>query len=436
MINFLNKHFHISEKGSTIMREIIGGCVTFLAMSYILVVNAGILSASGMDYQALIVATALASGIGTILSGLIANAPCGLSTGLGVNAFFSYTLCLTTGYTWQQCLGITFISGLIFLIIMLTPLRNKIVNIIPHALKRAISVGIGLFIALIALFNGGIAVTANGILSLGDITHGTALLALIGIVITVILMLFKVKGAVLLGIIATTLIGIPLGVTNTNVHLSFDSINVAPVFFKLSLSGLTKFGIIPLFTAIFTLVLIDIFDSVGTLTGILSECDMIDAEGEIKDTTMTKALIADAAATCTGALVGVSTCTNFVEASSGVASGARTGLASIITGILFLLSCFLAPLLGIIPSAATVAALFIVGVLMFKNVKYIDWSDLEIAIPCFLTIAFMPFSYSISNGIGMGIITYTLIKMIRGKFKEIHPLMYVLSILFILMFIL
>ena len=432
----LERIFHIHERGSTVTREIIGGIVTFLAMSYILVVNAGILSAAGMDYNALIVATALASGVGTLISAFIANAPCGLSTGLGVNAFFSYTLCLTTGYHWQQALAITFISGILFLIIMLTPLRNKIIDVIPAPLKRAISIGIGMFIALIALFNGGIVETANGILSLGNITSGAPLLALIGIALTIILMLFKVKGAILIGIILTTLIGIPMGITNTNVDLSFANISVEPVFFKLSFEGLTQFGVIPLITAIFTLLIIDIFDSVGTLTGILSECDMIEEDGSIKDQTMTKALIADAAATCTGALIGTSTNTNFVEASSGVAAGARTGLASVVTGVLFLLSCFLAPLLAAVPSASTVAALVVVGVLMFKNVKYIDWTDFEVAVPCFLTIAFMPFSYSISNGIGVGIISYVLIKLFRGKFKEIHPLMYVLAALFVLMFIL
>ena len=269
----LERIFHIHERGSTVAREIIGGIVTFLAMSYILVVNAGILSAAGMDYNALIVATALASGVGTLLSAFISNAPCGLSTGLGVNAFFSYTLCLTTGYHWQQALGITFISGVLFLIIMLTPLRNKIVDVIPGALKRAISIGIGLFIALIALFNGGIVETANGILSLGNITSGTPLLALIGIALTIILMLFKVKGAILIGIILTTLIGIPMGITNTAVSFTAENMSVAPVFLKLSFEGLTQFGVIPLLTSIFTLLIIDIFDSVGTLTGILSECD-------------------------------------------------------------------------------------------------------------------------------------------------------------------
>ena len=435
MRNFLDSHFHITERGSTISREIIGGLVTFLAMAYILVVNPSILGATGMDYTALVVATALASAIGTLLTGFIANAPIGQSTGLGVNAFFAYTLCLKMGYTWQQCLGITFISGLVFLGIMLSPLRNKIIDVIPAALKRAISVGIGLFVTLIAFFNTGIIQTANGILDLGLITSGPGLLAIIGLAITALLMIFKVKGAILIGIIAATLIGIPMGVTNVNIT-SLASVSVAPVFFKLSFTGLLSAGVVPLLTSIFTLAIIDTFDSVGTLTATLAECDMIDENGNVKDKTMTKALIADAAATCTGALTGVSTITSFVESSAGIAAGARTGLASIVTGILFLLSCVLAPFAGIVPSAATAAALIIVGVLMFKNVKYIDWTDLEIAIPAFLTIVAMPFTYSISNGLGFGFISYVLIKMVRGKFKEIHPLMYVLAALFVLMFIL
>jgi AGZA family xanthine/uracil permease-like MFS transporter len=435
MNNFLEKRFHIAERGSTISREIIGGLVTFLAMAYILVVNPSILGATGMDYTALVVATALASGIGTLLTALIANAPIGQSTGLGVNAFFAYTLCLKMGYSWQQCLAITFISGLVFLGVMLSPLRNKIIDTIPASLKRAISVGIGLFVTLIAFFNAGIIQTANGILDLGVITSGPGLLAIIGLAITAILMIFRVKGAILIGIIAATLIGIPMGVTNTHIS-SLASISVAPIFFKLSFTGLLSAGIVPLLTSIFTLAIIDTFDSVGTLTATLAECNMIDENGQVMDKTITKALVADAAATCTGALTGVSTITSFVESSTGIAAGARTGLASIVTSILFFLSCFLAPVAGIVPSAATAAALIIVGVLMFKNVKYIDWTDLEIAIPAFITIVAMPFTYSISNGLGFGIISYVLIKMIRGKFKEINPLMYVLAALFILMFIL
>ena len=435
MNNFLEKRFHIAERGSTIGREIIGGLVTFLAMAYILVVNPSILGATGMDYTALVVATALASGIGTLLTAFIANAPIGQSTGLGVNAFFAYTLCLKMGYSWQQCLAITFISGLVFLGIMLSPLRNKIIDTIPASLKRAISVGIGLFVTLIAFFNAGIIQTANGILDLGVITSGPGLLAIIGLAITAVLMIFHVKGAILIGIIAATLIGIPMGVTNTSIT-SLASISVAPVFFKLSFTGLLSAGIVPLLTSIFTLAIIDTFDSVGTLTATLAECNMIDENGQVMDKTMTKALVADATATCTGALTGVSTITSFVESSAGIAAGARTGLASFVTGMLFLLSCFLAPITGIIPSAATAAALIIVGVLMFKNVKYIDWTDLEIAIPSFLTIVAMPFTYSISNGLGFGIISYVLIKIIRGKFKEINPLMYILAALFILMFIL
>lgn len=431
----LEQFFHIKERGSTIGREIIGGLVTALSMLYILVTNAGILSAAGMDYTMLIAATAFATGVGTLLSAFISNTPTGLSTGLGVDAFFSFTLCLTIGYTWQQALAITFISGIIFLVVMLTPLRNKIVDAIPAPLKRAISVGIGLFIALIGLFNSGVVETTNGLLTMGNITSGAPLLAIIGIIITVLLMVFKVKGAILIGIIATTLIGIPMGITNATIT-DYHLVPVHSFFMKMQFSGLMQYGVITFLTSIFSLLILDIFDSVGTLTGIMSECDMIDENGNVKDKTMTKALIADAAATCTGAMLNVSTCTNFVEASSGVAAGARTGLAAVVTALVFFLSYFFAPIFSIIPLASTTAALVIVGVLMFKNVKYIDWENLEIAIPCFLTIASMPFMYSISSGIGMGIISYVLIKMIKGKFKEIHPLMYILAALFVLMFIL
>jgi AGZA family xanthine/uracil permease-like MFS transporter len=338
------------------------------------------------------------------------------------------------GYTWQQCLGMTFISGLIFLIITLSPLRNKIIEAIPAQLKRAISVGIGMFIALIGLINAGIVTANNNLLDLGTITSGTALLAIIGLIITSILLVFKVRGAILYSIIATTLIGIPLGVTNTAVTFNFENLSLAPTFFQLSFTGLTALGIFPLITSILTLCMCDCFDTVGTLTGCAAGCDMLDEDGNMKSKDMSRALTADAIATVSGSLLGTSTVTTFVESSTGVAAGARTGLASVVTGLLFALACLLAPIAGIIPSAATAPALIIVGIFMMKNVKYIDWSDMEIAIPAFLTIAMMPFGYSISDGIGFGIISYVLIKMCRGKFKEINPLMYVLAGLFILMY--
>ena len=434
-MNFLDKHFHITERGSTIGREIIGGLVTFMAMAYIIFVNPSILGATGMDYTALTLATCISAAVGTLLTAFMANVPFAQAPGLGINALFTYTLCMKIGYSWQQCLAITFISGIIFLAITLSPLRNKIIEAIPAQLKRAISVGIGLFIALIGLINAGIVTANNNLLDLGAITSDAPLLALIGLFITSILLVFKVRGAILYAIIATTLIGIPLGVTNTAVSFNFENLSIAPTFMKLSFTGLTALGVFPLITSVLTLCMCDCFDTVGTLTGCATGCDMLDEDGNMKSKDMSRALTADALATVGGSLLGTSTVTTFVESSTGVAAGARTGLASIVTGVLFLLACLFAPIAGIVPSAATAPALIIVGIFMMKNVTYIDWTDMEIAIPAFLTIAMMPFAYSISDGIGFGMIAYVLLKAVRGKFKEVPILMYILAALFVVMYI-
>ena len=435
MTAFLERHFHISERNSTIRREIMGGLVTFIAMAYIIFVNPGMLSQTGMNYTAVMLATCISAAIGTFLTAFMANVPFAQAPGMGINALFTYTLCMQNGYTWQQALGFVFISGIIFLIITLSPLRDKIINGIPVSLKSAISVGIGLFIALIGLLNAGIITADSNLLDLSRITSGAPLLALIGLLITAGLLVFKVRGAILYAILATTIIGIPMGVTNTSIALSFSDLSIAPTFFKLTLNGIFAAGVVPAITAILTLCMCDCFDTVGTLVGCASGCNMLDENGQMQNKEMSRALTADAIATCTGSLLGTSTVTTFVESSTGVSAGARTVFASIITGILFLLACFLAPIAGIVPSAATAPALIIVGVYMMANVKNIDWQDMEIAIPCFLTMAMMPFAYSISDGIGFGIISWTLIKIIRGKFKEIPILMYILSTLFVIMYI-
>ena len=435
MSNFLNKRFHIEERNSTIGREVLGGFVTFLAMAYIIFVNPSILSSTGMDHTAVMLATCLAAALGTFLTAFMANVPFAQAPGMGLNAFFTYTICLGMGYSWQNALAMVFISGVIFLIITLSPLREKIINAIPAPLKRAISVGIGLFIALIGLLNAGIVTANNNLLDLGNITSGAPLLALIGLLITGILLIFKVKGAILYSIILTTLIGIPLGVTNTNVTLSFEGLTLAPTFAKLSFDGLLGFGIMPLVTAILTFAICDIFDTCGTLIGCAAGCNMLDENGNMEHGSASRALTADAIATVAGSVLGTSTTTTFVESSTGVSAGARTGLASVVTGLLFLLACLFAPIAGIVPSAATAPALIIVGVYMMSNVKYIDWSDMETAIPCFITAVGMPFFYSIADGIGFGIITYTILKLVKGKFKEIPPLMYILAALFIAMYI-
>lgn len=435
MINFLNRQFHIEERNSTIGREVLGGLVTFLAMAYIIFVNPSILSATGMDYTSVMLATCLAAAIGTFLTAFMANVPFAQAPGMGLNAFFTYTICLGMGYSWQNALAMVFISGVIFLIITLSPLRDKIINAIPAPLKRAISVGIGLFIALIGLLNAGIVTANNNLLDLGHITSGAPLLALIGLAITGTLLVFKVKGAILYSILLTTVIGIPLGVTDTNISFSFSNLSIAPTFAKMSFTGLGALGIMPLVTAILTFTICDIFDTCGTLIGCAAGCNMLDDEGNMEHASASKALTADAIATVAGSVLGTSTTTTFVESSTGVSAGARTGLASVVTGFLFLLACLFAPLAGIVPSAATAPALIIVGVYMMSNVKHIDWNDMEIAIPCFITAVGMPFFYSIADGIGFGIISYVLLKLVRGKYKEIPILMYALALLFIIMYV-
>ena len=415
----MEKLFQLKKHNTNVRTEVIGGLTTFFAMAYIIFVNPNFLSQTGMDHTAVMLATCVSAAIGCFLTAFMANVPFAQAPGMGLNAFFTYTICFGMGYTWQQGLAIVFISGLIFLAISISPIRKQIIDSIPAPLKAAISAGIGLFICLIGLLNAGIVTAGNNLLDLSSITSGPALLALIGLIITGILMAWKVKGALFIGILVTTVIGIPMGVTNlSNVSISFEGISIAPTFFKLSFVGLLSKGILPLLTAIVTFAMCDCFDTVGTLP-----------RGD-------KALIADAVATCTGALMGTSTVTTFVESSTGISEGARTGLSSVVVGILFLLGCVLAPIAGIIPSAATAPALIIVGMFMIGNVAKIDWSDVEVALPCFLTIAMMPFAYSISDGIGFGFISYTLIKMARGKFKEVPVLLYILSALFVVMYIL
>ena len=431
----MEKLFQLKKHNTNVRTEVIGGLTTFFAMAYIIFVNPNFLSQTGMDHTAVMLATCISAAIGCFLTAFMANVPFAQAPGMGLNAFFTYTICFGMGYTWQQGLAIVFISGLIFLAISVSPIRKQIIDSIPAPLKAAISAGIGLFICLVGLLNAGIVTAGNNLLDLSSITSGAPLLALIGLIITGILMAWKVKGALFIGILVTTVIGIPMGVTNlSNVSISFEGISIAPTFFKLSFVGLLANGILPLLTAVVTFAMCDCFDTVGTLIGTAGSAGMLDEKGNLPRGD--KALIADAVATCTGALMGTSTVTTFVESSTGISEGARTGLSSVVVGILFLLGCVLAPIAGIIPSAATAPALIIVGMFMIGNVAKIDWSDVEVALPCFLTIAMMPFAYSISDGIGFGFISYTLIKMARGKFKEVPVLLYILSALFVVMYIL
>ncbi len=452
----MDSFFKITERGSSLRKEVVGGLTTFFAMAYIIFVNANVLTGfiplddGAKLYPAfpaelapqIMVATCIAAAIGCILTAFLANVPFAQAPGMGLNAFFTYTVCLGMGYSWQQGLAIVLVSGLIFLIISISPLRSKIISSIPSSLKAAIGAGIGLFIAFIGLISSGTGVislnsTANITelhISADGIWNKAALLTIIGLIIIAVLMAWKVRGAIFIGIIISTIIAIPLGVTDVPERLTMSEITLRDTFFALDFSGLTAVsgGVLALITAIVSFTIVDMFDTVGTLVGTAGNAGMLDKEGNLPKGD--RAIIADAVATCAGSCVGTSTVTTYVESSTGISEGARTGLSSLIVGVLFLVSIVLAPIAGIIPGAATAPALIIVGVLMMKSAAKIAWDDIEIAIPAFLTIAMMPFAYSISDGIGFGFISYTIIKVTRGKFKEVPILMYILTVLFLVMY--
>ena len=431
------KFFKLKERSTTVRTEVVAGLTTFFAMAYIIFVNPNMLQATGMEFKAVMMATCISAAIGTLLTALIANVPFAQAPGMGLNAFFTYTVCLNYGYTWQQGLTIVLISGLIFLLITVTPLRSKVIASIPMCLKNAISVGIGLFITFVGLLNSGdgiVGTTAAGILELRPITSGAPLLMVIGLIITGALMVFKVKGAIFIGIIATTLIGIPMGVTAIPESITTEGLSLAPTFLQFDFGGLTSLGVLPLITAILSFTLVDMFDTVGTLIGTAARNDMLDKDGNLPGGD--RALIADAIATCVGACMGTSTVTTFVESSTGISEGGRTGLSSVVVSICFLLATLFAPIAGIVPGAATAPALIIVGVLMMGAALKIDWLDFETALPCFMTVIITPFAYSISDGIAFGFIFYVVIKLLRGKAKEVPVLTYLLSAIFVLNYIL
>lgn len=435
----MEKFFKLKEHNTNVKTEVIAGVTTFFAMAYIIFVNPNYLSQTGMDFTAVMVATCLSAAIGTFLTAFLANVPFAQAPGMGLNAFFTYTLCFSMGYTWQQGLAIVLISGILFLVVTVTPLRGMIIASIPAPLKNAISVGIGLFICFIGMLNAGIVQCfgpENGSYTdMGAITKGGALLALIGLLITGILIVYKVKAAIFIGIIITTIIGIPMGITTMPETFTMSHIgNISMTAFQLDFGGVLSIGVLPLITAVMSFFIVDCFDTVGTLLGTAGNAGMLDKDGNLPGGD--RALIADALATCVGACLGTSTVTTFVESSTGIQEGGRTGLSSVVTGLLFLLAILLAPVAGIVPSAATAPALIIVGVYMIMGVTKIDWTDFEVALPCFLTIVMMPFAYSISDGIGFGFISYTVIKVCRGKFKEVPFLIYILSAVFIAMYIL
>ena len=421
------KESALKKAGTDLKTEIMAGITTFLAMAYILAVNPGILSASGMDAGSVFTATALSSAIATLVMGLVANLPFALAPGMGLNAFLAYTVCLTMGYSWQFALTAIFCEGIIFLILTAFNVREAIVNSIPANLKKAIGVGIGLFIAFIGLQNAGIIVD-NGATLVGlNITSNTAIVAFIGLVVTAILTAYNVKGGILIGILVTTIIGIPFGVTQFSGFASMPP-SIAPTLFKFNFSEV--FAHLPDFIIVmFTFLFVDMFDTVGTLIGCAGKADMINADGSIPN--CKEALFADAIGTTVGAMLGTSTVTTFVESSTGVVEGGRTGVTAIITAGLFLLSLFLSPLFLSIPSAATAPALILVGFFMMSPVKDIDFSDPTEGIPAFLCILMMVCAYSISDGIMFGILSYVIIKACSGKAKQITVPTYIVALLFV-----
>lgn len=429
----MDKFFNLSARGTTVKREIIAGITTFLAMAYILSVNPGMLgSIPGMSAGGVFTATALASALATLVMALAANLPIALAPGMGLNAFFTYTVVGSMGYSWQIALTAVFLEGVLFIILSLFNVREAIIKAIPTNLKKAVAVGIGLFIALIGLSNAGILLkTDAGSVIIGFAPlEGSALVAVIGLLITVILYTLRVPGAILIGIILTTIVGIPFGVTKIPEGFKAVSLPEAPLFWKFDFSQVLT---LKFFTVFFTFLFVDIFDTIGTLVGVTTEAGLTDKDGNIPKAK--QALLADAIGTVAGAALGTSTVTSFVESSSGVAAGGRTGLSSIVTAVLFVLALFLSPLFLLVPSAATAPALIFVGFLMIKAVAGIEFEDLTEGIPCFITIIVMPFAYSIADGIAWGIITYVILNLVKpGNYKKISIVTWVLFVIFILRF--
>lgn len=449
----LEKLFKLKENKTTVKVEVIAGLTTFMTMAYILAVNPLLLSEAGMDKDAVLIATALASFIGTLVMALLANYPFALAPGMGLNAYFAYTVCGTMGYSWQVALTAVFLEGLIFIVLSLTNIREAIFNAIPIGLKKGVSAGIGLYIAFIGLQGAKLVVNDDSTLlsyvKFGDHFHTEgicAILALIGLFITVILYAKKVKGAILIGILATWILGMISEACGLYVpDAAAEVYSLYPTWEWVDLTSLGKtFG--QCFTAdfssvsianfiivLFAFLFVDMFDTIGTLIGVANKANMLDKEGKLPR--IKRALLADAVATSAGAVLGTSTTASFVESSAGVAAGGRTGLASVVTGFLFLLAIFFSPIFVVIPAFATAPALIFVGFLMLSSIIDIDFTDLTEAVPAYLCLLAMPLMYSISEGIAIGVISYVVINFACGKRKKITPLMYVLAVLFICKYI-
>lgn len=457
-VGFFEKVFHLSKNHTDVKTEVVAGITTFMTMAYILAVNPSILGAAGMDSGAVFTATALASLVATLLMAGLANYPFVLAPGMGLNAYFAYTVVLNMGYTWEMALAAVFIEGIIFILLSLTSVREAIFNAIPMNLKHAVSVGIGLFIAFIGLQNAKVVVDGATLVTMysfkGSLADGTfhsvgitVLLAIIGILLTAVLVVKNVKGNILWGILATWALGMicqAVGLYQPNPELGMYSVfpdlsrgfgvpSMAPTLFKLDFSKILS---VDFLVVMFAFLFVDMFDTLGTLIGVASKADMLDKDGKLPQ--IRGALLADAVGTSVGALFGTSTTTTFVESAAGVAEGGRTGLTAVVAAILFGLSLFLSPIFLAIPSFATAPALVVVGFLMMTSVTKVDFSDFTEAIPSYIAIIAMPFMYSISEGIAMGVISYVFINVVTGnaKKKKISLLMYILAVLFVLKYVL
>lgn len=418
----MEKLFQLKEHGTTVKQEIIAGITTFLTMAYIIFVNPSILSMTGMDKGALITVTCLASAIGTAITAFWVNAPLAMAPGMGLNAFFTFTLVLGNGATWEQALGVVFISGVIFLVLTFSGLREKIIDAIPAEIRLAVGAGIGLFIAFIGMQGMGLIVSNPAtVVALGKFNLNVVL-GLVGFAIMGFLEMKKVKGGILIGIVATTVLGIIFGAVQLPSQIISMPPSPAPIALKLDVLGAIK----PVFLgSIFSFMFVDLFDSLGTIMACAHEAEMIDEKGKIKN--VSKILEADAIATVIGSLLGTSTTTTFVESASGIAVGGRTGLTALTTAVLFAISLFFSPIIGVVPAFATAPALILVGVYMFKNLLEIDFHNIEVAIPCFLIIIMMPLTYSISIGISFGFISYILVCLFGGKITHVKPIMWAIG---------
>ena len=428
----MENFFKLKENNTDAKTEFIAGLTTFMTMAYILIVNPSILSAAGMDQGAVFTATALSAVIATLIMGLYAKLPFAQAPGMGLNAFFAYTIVIQMGYSFEFALTAVLLEGIIFILLTIFNVREAIVDSIPKGIKNAISVGIGLLIALIGLEGAGIVVHTDGgtIVSLGNIVSGSGLLAIIGLLITSVLIAKNVKGALFIGMIITAIIGIPMGITPMPSKIISMPPSIAPTFFKFDFHNIFSLDMV---IALFTLLFMDMFDTIGTLVGVATKAKMLDKDGKVPN--IKKALFSDAVGTTLGACLGTSTVSTFVESASGVAEGGRTGLTAVSTAFMFFLALFFAPLFAVITPAVTASALVLVGLFMIEPIKERDLHDFTEAIPAFLTIIMMPFAYSISDGIVFGVISYIILKLFSGKRKEISLTTVILGLVFLLKFL-